>query len=126
MAGGSSQPMPACSASRFRAFPCASRRPHPEEPRSSRGVSKDGNESVRCVHPSRRLLRKLLRMRSVRVSLMVGDGARAPPHHEVHVDASEMRANSVPPAHPVQQVPPQPLETSPPEKFVLQPMRPAI
>src|SRR5882757_9540478 len=28
-------------------------------------VSKDGRESLRCVHPSRRLLRKLLRMRSV-------------------------------------------------------------
>jgi len=28
-------------------------------------VSKDGGESMRCVHPSRRLLRKLLRMRSV-------------------------------------------------------------
>src|SRR5450631_3922818 len=29
-----------------------------------RRVSKDGRESVRCLHPSRRLLRKLLRMRS--------------------------------------------------------------
>jgi hypothetical protein len=29
-----------------------------------RGVSKDGRESSRCIHPSRRLLRKLLRMRS--------------------------------------------------------------
>jgi len=28
-------------------------------------VSKDGSESARCLHPSRRLLRKLLRMRSV-------------------------------------------------------------
>src|SRR5260221_14446849 len=28
-------------------------------------VSKDGRESLFCVHPSRRLLRKLLRMRSV-------------------------------------------------------------
>ncbi len=37
--------------------------PHPEEARSA--VSEDGRESVRCVHPSRRLLRKLLRMRSV-------------------------------------------------------------
>src|SRR5882672_1461194 len=39
-------------------------RPHPEE-RALARVSKDGRESVRCVHPSRRLLRKLLRMRSV-------------------------------------------------------------
>jgi len=67
------------------------------------GVSKDGRESVPCAHPSRRLLRKLLRMRSVfsgrlwgaaswpsrRMSaathgvsiLMARDGARAPPHH---------------------------------------------
>src|SRR6266446_6386435 len=37
--------------------------PHPEE-RALARVSKDGRESVRCVHPSRRLLRKLLRMRS--------------------------------------------------------------
>ena len=29
--------------------------PHPEEPRSSRGVSKDGRESMRCGHPSRRI-----------------------------------------------------------------------
>jgi hypothetical protein len=39
-------------------------RPHPEE-RALARVSKDGRESVRCVHPSRRLLRKLLRMRTV-------------------------------------------------------------
>jgi len=39
-------------------------RPHPEE-RALARVSKDGRESMRCVHPSRRLLRKLLRMRSV-------------------------------------------------------------
>src|SRR6202171_5959335 len=39
-------------------------RPHPEE-RAFARVSKDGRESLRCVHPSRRLLRKLLRMRSV-------------------------------------------------------------
>src|SRR3981189_2073985 len=38
--------------------------PHPEE-RALARVSKDGCESLRCVHPSRRLLRKLLRMRSV-------------------------------------------------------------
>src|SRR6266446_8466228 len=38
--------------------------PHPEE-RALARVSKDGRESVPCVHPSRRLLRKLLRMRSV-------------------------------------------------------------
>src|SRR6266850_6827324 len=37
--------------------------PHPEE-RALARVSKDGCESLRCVHPSRRLLRKLLRMRS--------------------------------------------------------------
>src|SRR5258705_13086444 len=39
-------------------------RPHPEE-RALARVSKDGRESVRCGHPSRRLLCKLLRMRSV-------------------------------------------------------------
>jgi len=39
-------------------------RPHPEE-RALARVSKDGRESMRCIHPSRRLLRKLLRMRSV-------------------------------------------------------------
>ena len=40
----------------------ASRRPHPEEPRSQRrscaakrGVSKDGCAFMRCVHPSRRI-----------------------------------------------------------------------
>src|SRR5712664_2643368 len=38
-------------------------RPHPEE-RAFARVSKDGRESALCVHPSRRLLRKLLRMRS--------------------------------------------------------------
>src|SRR5882762_3046320 len=37
--------------------------PHPEE-RALARVSKDGRESALCVHPSRRLLRKLLRMRS--------------------------------------------------------------
>jgi hypothetical protein len=41
----------------------SSRRPHPEE-RALARVSKDGRESLRCIHPSRRLLRKLLRMRS--------------------------------------------------------------
>src|SRR5882757_7284383 len=46
---------------RFRAF--EEYRPHPEE-RALARVSKDGRESLRCVHPSRRLLRKLLRMRS--------------------------------------------------------------
>jgi hypothetical protein len=35
------------------------------EERRLRRVSKDGRESVCCVHPSRRLLRKLLRMRFV-------------------------------------------------------------
>jgi hypothetical protein len=39
-------------------------RPHPEE-RALARVSKDGRESMRWVHPSRRLLRKLLRMRIV-------------------------------------------------------------
>src|SRR5258708_33385620 len=38
--------------------------PHPEERPPGR-VSKDGRESMHCVHPSRRLLRKLLRMRSI-------------------------------------------------------------
>ena len=38
--------------------------PRPEE-RALARVSKDGRESMRCVHPSRRSLRKLLRMRSV-------------------------------------------------------------
>src|SRR5882672_9713710 len=38
-------------------------RPHPEE-RALARVSKDGRESALCGHPSRRLLRKLLRMRS--------------------------------------------------------------
>src|SRR5712664_4385121 len=38
-------------------------RPHPEE-RALARVSKDGRESMRCGHPSRCLLRKLLRMRS--------------------------------------------------------------
>src|SRR5258705_4968890 len=33
--------------------------------RRASAVSKDGRESLRCLHPSRRLLRKLLRMRSV-------------------------------------------------------------
>src|SRR5712664_2807887 len=37
--------------------------PHPEE-RAFARVSKDGRESALCVHPSRRLLRNLLRMRS--------------------------------------------------------------
>src|SRR5258705_13089744 len=37
--------------------------PHSEE-RALARVSKDGRESALCVHPSRRLLRKLLRMRS--------------------------------------------------------------
>ena len=35
-------------------------RPHPEE-RALARVSKDGREFVRYLHPSRRLLRKLLR-----------------------------------------------------------------
>jgi hypothetical protein len=39
-------------------------RPHPEERVLAR-VSKVGRESMRCVHPSRRSLRKLLRMRTV-------------------------------------------------------------
>src|ERR1700737_4287223 len=39
-------------------------RPHPED-RALARVSKDGRQSIRRVHPSRRLLRKLLRMRSV-------------------------------------------------------------
>src|SRR6267142_961433 len=43
---------------------CEEYRPHPEE-RAFARVSKDGRESELCVHPSRRLLRKLLRMRSV-------------------------------------------------------------
>src|SRR5882762_8952681 len=46
--------------------------PHPRvtasplslEERAFARVSKDGRESALCVHPSRRLLRKLLRMRS--------------------------------------------------------------
>src|SRR5450756_1980980 len=38
-------------------------RPHPEE-RALARVSKDGGRLRCCVHPSRRLLRKLLRMRS--------------------------------------------------------------
>src|ERR1700737_798890 len=42
----------------------SSLRPHPEE-RALARVSKDGRESMRCAHPSRRLLRKLLRMRTV-------------------------------------------------------------
>jgi len=46
---------------RYRRICCV---PHPEQ-RALARVSKDGCESVRCVHPSRRLLRKLLRMRSV-------------------------------------------------------------
>jgi hypothetical protein len=45
------------------AVPLPYLRPHPEE-RALARVSKDGCESMRCLHPSRRLLRKLLRMRS--------------------------------------------------------------
>src|SRR5882672_11254990 len=49
----------------LRAMPDAvALRPHPEERPLGR-VSKDGRESMRGVDPSRRLLRKLLRMRSV-------------------------------------------------------------
>jgi hypothetical protein len=46
-------------------------RPHPDERSAAQlrrwlaRVSKDGRESMCCVHPSRRLLRKLLRMRIV-------------------------------------------------------------
>src|SRR6266851_3613281 len=36
--------------------------PHPEEARSA--VSKDGSAHLPCIHPSRRALRALLRMRS--------------------------------------------------------------
>src|ERR1700720_847498 len=39
--------------------PVSSKNPPPAR------VSMDGRESICCVHPSRRLLRKLLRMRSV-------------------------------------------------------------
>jgi hypothetical protein len=39
--------------------------PHPEERALFARVSKDGRGSVRYIHPSRRLLRKLLRMRPV-------------------------------------------------------------
>src|SRR6266480_1717821 len=61
--------------------------PHPEE-RTLARVSKDGGES-RCVHPSRRLLRKLLRMRSLsfttsedwRRSLSSGRASRGPVGH---------------------------------------------
>src|SRR3981189_1455126 len=48
-------------------------RPHPEE-RALARVSKDGRESIRCVHPSRRLLRKLLKMRSVSPKARPGGG----------------------------------------------------
>jgi hypothetical protein len=51
--------------SNLRPHPRATASPLSLEERALARVSKDGRESVRCAHPSRRLLRKLLRMRTV-------------------------------------------------------------
>jgi len=45
--------------------PCATASALSLEERALARVSKDGRESSRCIHPSRRLLRKPLRMRAV-------------------------------------------------------------
>src|SRR5205814_10726699 len=62
-------------------------RPHPQE-RSPGRVSKDGRESVRCIHPSRRRARaRLLRMRSEMysqaLSLVVAVALRIVEHFKV-------------------------------------------
>src|SRR6202022_1261756 len=56
-------------------------RPHPEE-RALARVSKDGRESTFCIDPSRRLLRKLLRMRSVFSVILRSIAKRCVSKHE--------------------------------------------
>jgi hypothetical protein len=72
-------------------------RPHPEERPLGR-VSKDGRESMHRVHPSRRLLRKLLRMRSV---FFTGSKAGDPVFRDVNdgIDRSQRTGYSAGACH---------------------------
>src|ERR1700687_5661125 len=77
---------------------CEEYRPHPEE-RALARVSKDGRESMRCVHPSRRLLRKLLRMRAENIlttSLAGGFCCHAVYRVTIHASIRRSRALMMP------------------------------